>query len=297
MKQRIAYIEKMVQRGGPTQRDYEELEAWFRETMADHWRAVLTLDDIHTLWTAFGEAFTPKTMQGFVVRKPHGYHGDWEIIDRIYTHWTSPDPNLRNWDYFFHSLHATKAVRNRLSQLHCRLVDLESRRNGEPIEALVVGCGPARDVRVFLERNPNTRAKFTCFDHDPSAIDYARNLCASWPTSVHFHVGNVVRHLPRSQFDLVWAVGLFDYFSDQLFTLMTRRLYDRLKPEGTLIIGNFSKRNPTRAYMEFGGWMIFHRSEEEMMSLSQYAGIHPDQCSITTESERVNMFLEIRKDR
>jgi len=297
MKERIAFVREMVNHGGPGEREYEVLEDWFLSVMADHWRGSLTTDDIHMLWDAFGDAFTPKTMQGFVVRKPHGYHGDWEIMDRIYTCWTSPDPHLRNWDLFFHSRHAPRAVRNRIRYFHSRLDELESIIENERIDVLVVGCGPARDIRTYLEENPGTRVVFTCIDQDPAAIDYAQGLCAARPARVNFRVGNAIRHLPKSQFDLVWASGLFDYFSDRLFTFMIRQLYERTKPGRTLLVGNFSPHNPTRAYMEFGGWVLFHRTEQDMKALAEQAGIPCDACHTEAEAELVDIFLQVRKGR
>ena len=44
-----------------------------------------------------------ETMQGHAYLKPHGYAGDFELIDKIYTYWKSDDPNLIRWDDYFHS--------------------------------------------------------------------------------------------------------------------------------------------------------------------------------------------------
>ncbi len=296
MKQRIKYIHDMVQRGGPNEEEYDELDAWFRAAMADYRSGAITEEQIKTIWDAFGVAGSRDTMQGFVFLKPHGYHGDWEIIDRMYTRWISTDPKLRKWDIYFHSRHAPKAVRNRIACLRTRLNALVSTRETGPIEVLVVGCGPARDISDYLEHHPDTRVHFTCLDQDETAIQHARSLCAKWPASVDFRLANVIRHLPKKTFDLVWAAGLFDYFNDQLFVLMTRRLRHCMKPDGLLTIGNFSTHNPTRAYMEFGGWSLILRSEEELIALATKAGIPAEEIHITTESEGVQLFLDIRKN-
>ena len=118
----IDYIRRLVAQGGPREEDDSELSAWLARCrtfdVVDH----LSELDKAELIEAFGEAMSPLTMQGFALNRPHGYSGDFEIIDRIYQHHVSPDPALANWDRFFHRQAAPKAVRNRKTYFH-RLLD------------------------------------------------------------------------------------------------------------------------------------------------------------------------------
>ncbi len=57
-------------------------------------------------------------------------------------------------------------------------------------------------------------------------------------------------HLEDKDFDLIYCAGLFDYLSDPVAKITTRKLYDALKPKGKLIIGNFSITYPHQFGMD-----------------------------------------------
>ncbi len=107
------YLMSFVERGGPEPSDYVELNDYYSSINIMFKEGKISRPQIRELWAACGEVFSEDTMQGFVCKKPHGYHGDYEIIDRIYMEWMSPKKHLENWDKFFHWQAAPKAVRNR----------------------------------------------------------------------------------------------------------------------------------------------------------------------------------------
>lgn len=291
--QDIQTVRDLIAAGGPRPSEYEPLHGWFGDVMRRHRLGEIKAEDIVSLWDAFGDAFTPKTMQGFVVRKPHGYHGDFEIIDRIYTRWVSPEPHLQAWDHFFHACAAPEAVRNRKVFFHSLLDRMRDGRGSARFRILSVGCGPARDIAEYLVSADPRRFHFTCLDQDPDAIACARTLCSGYEPCAVFHVCDVVRRLPNEVYDLVWAGGLFDYFPDRVFILMLRRLIKRVSPAGQLVVGNFSPANSTRDYMEFGGWKLFHRTSDDLLALAADAGIDSLSCRVTSEPQRVNLFLQV----
>ena len=116
----VSYIEKLVRQGEPEASEYEELNFKLGELHQMVKLGTISQEERNRIRNAFGEAFSLDTMQGFVVGKPHGYAGDFEIIDRIYRQWLSEHPSLVQWDRFFHWQLAAKAVRNRKSYfLNC----------------------------------------------------------------------------------------------------------------------------------------------------------------------------------
>lgn len=288
---------RLVQNGGPTFSEYKELTDLINQAADAIKRGELCADDLQKVWSGIGEATTSeKTVQGFVWLKPHGYAGDFEIIDRIYQHWISPDPQLAKWDECFHTLAAPCAVRNRKDYFQSWLRQWEERNNSHEIRVLNIGCGPCRDVFEYLDNHHNSRAVFECVDHESKAIAYAKGVCQSFLDRIEFQQANAFRYQPACPPDLIWSAGLFDYLNDRLATLLLRRLWRWLPSGGELVIGNFSPANSTRDWMELmGGWKLHHRNETDLATLAQQAGIPDNAIQIKCEPEKVNLFLHAQK--
>lgn len=122
MDAHISFLTYLVDKGGPDVEDFYDLDAWIAEIAEQAKKGILSADDLKRLREVMGDAFTIETMQGFAFWKPHGYAGDYEIIDRIYTRYVSDKTNLSKWDLFWQEHAAAHAVRNRVDYL-CRLLD------------------------------------------------------------------------------------------------------------------------------------------------------------------------------
>jgi extracellular factor (EF) 3-hydroxypalmitic acid methyl ester biosynthesis protein len=101
MERHINFIKSLVARGGPKAEDYRALDGWLSAVWDDIELGLLRGAEFDALLTQFGEMFQTSTMQGFARCKPHGYSGDFEIIDRIYRGHTAADAQLANWDHTF----------------------------------------------------------------------------------------------------------------------------------------------------------------------------------------------------
>jgi SAM-dependent methyltransferase len=290
MNPEIDYIQELVARGGPELPDYPRLNEWFAAAhphLADGIRSPAA----QAFRAAFGPAMSPATLQGLVCAHPHGYRGDFEIIDKIYVRHLAADPGLLRWDAYFHSQPAARAVRNRKDYFHTLLDSHAARCPG--LRVLNVASGPGRCMFEWLSARVDSGAAFTCVDLDPDAIAYAAALNQDHVGRIEFQRRNAVRLSMDGCYDLVWAAGLFDYFSDRVFRTALRHLLKLLAPAGELVIGNFSEANPSRAYMEFGGWQLHHRSAAELEMLAIDCGIAPAAIRIGAEPEGVNLFLHI----
>ena len=284
------YIVSLIESGGPEPSQYKDLNKWFKSVSLSIGKTI-TRSDIRNQWSIFQDAFSVDTMQGFVVQKPHGYAGDFEIIDRIYTNWLSPKVHLQKWDKFFHWQAAPKAVRNRKGFFKQLLEDIDRSDSDFP-DVLNVGSGPGRDVYEYLNKNPNTKIQIDCLDMDSSAIEYSKKLIGK-KQNVEFICRNAFRFKPTKKYDLIWSAGLFDYLDENQFTYLLKSLYGMLESTGRLVIGNFSELNTSREYMEFGEWFLHHRSEADLIRLAEQAGIKPGYISVCKEPSGVNLFLAL----
>lgn len=292
----LNYAASLVRRGGPELREYVETDAWISRFYASVDRGDMSEKHVDTLRSILGPVLSPSTMLGFAWRKPHGYSGDFEIIDRHYLNYIASDPHLANWDHYWHFNPAARAVRNRKAYFHQLLRRLYEARNGSRLSVLNIASGPARDVFEFCSSNGHG-ITFDCIDNDPKAIAYASQLCQGL-TNVKFCHGNALRIRPSRKYDLVWSAGLFDYFSDRIFKLLLRRLLPCVTTGGELVIGNYAitQPHPNLCWLRLTDWHLHHRSAEDLSRLATECGVSSTQVRIGAEPENATLFLHIRRN-
>jgi SAM-dependent methyltransferase len=276
--------------GGPTAAQYEPTEALFDEIAA---LRVSADDDaaIARFRLAHPSFSVTDTMHGHVCSRPHGYPGDFEIIDRIYQHRISANPALGRWDEFFHWGEAARAVRGRKTYCIERFVEAAAKPDAR---ILNIASGPCRDVLEFKQLAAAATCRIHCVDLDGNAVAFARDLLADHSATVSFAAENAFRLRLERAYDLVWSAGLFDYLPDRLFVPLLRRLGSGVAAGGELIVGNFRPALRSRAYMEFGEWRLTYRDEARLTELALAAGYSRGQIAVDTEATGVNHFLRIR---
>lgn len=286
-----AGLRRLCEHDGPAEVDYPALDALIRAGYRHLLDGELSRDDVDSILTGLGDAFSVGTLQGMALRKPHGYAGDFEMIEKIYANSVSPEPALRKWDIYFHHQAAPKAVRNRKVYF---IKLLEALAHGSRM--LDLGVGPGRDIHDYFRSCPSPDVHIECIDVDRHAIDHAKAINASYADHLTFHQTNIFRYAPNptSKYDLIWAAGLFDYFDDATFVALGRRFLPHLEQHGKMVIGNFSASNPTRAYMELiGNWCLHHRTTEELKLLAVAMGANEERIRVESEPEGVNLFLHL----
>lgn len=287
----IEFFRTLAEKGGPDPEEYDHLTESYHVLSSAIRKGVISSTELHNIWRYIGQAFSVDTIQGFVANKPHGYAGDFEVIDRIYTFWTSPRKCLEKWDIYFHTLQAPQAVRRRKTYF----IDFVNRRDRErELHVLNVGCGPARDVFEYLNTYGENCTYFHCIDNDPRAISYARSLCKG-SQQIFFIEKNVFRFRTQKRFSIVWSAGLFDYLNDKAFVFLLRRLFHITEPGGEIVIGNFSPDNTTRAQMEVGEWYLNYRTTDNLIALAGKAGLPMEDVFVEKIYDGILLFLHARK--
>jgi SAM-dependent methyltransferase len=285
----LSFLTTLMAKGGPQPQDYPRLTQAIASINQARRIGLFSEAQRRQMFDHLADAFSLSTMQGFIYRKPYGYAGDFEVIDRIYQRWVSPQPHLQAWDVYFHAQPAPQAVRNRKQYFH-KLLDAHwERAQGRALRILNIGSGPARCLNDWLDAHPEALVQFDCVDNDPHAIRYATAVNGRHTERVHFHLQNALRLQLPHQYDLIWSSGLFDYFKDRTFVRGLKRLVPYLKPEGEIVIGNFSEHNATLPLMEFTDWHLHHRSPDHLKNLMHEAGL--DKVSVAQEPEGVNLFV------
>ena len=285
-----SFIRNLATKGGPDQTDYPLLDSVFQQFSQPAFQNALSAEQQASIHDSFGPALSPETIQGWAFQKPLGYAGDFKIIEKIYNFHRSSVPQLAKWDDYFHFQKAPQAVRNRLSFFLDQLWKTKT-QNPSATQVLNVASGPGRDMYEALRVIGASDLKIDCVDQDIQAIDFAKNLCQQFIHNINFTHKNIFRFFTKTTYHLIWSAGLFDYFNDSLFKRTICKLSKFLKPNGRMVIGNFSPDNPTRGYMELCNWNLIHRSKEHLQQLAKECGFQDHQICIEQEPEGINLFL------
>ncbi len=281
-------VNRIIDRGGPEIKEYEYLKQ-VPAGVTDS-----PIEEQLEVFKVLMPLLTLDSMLGFTFQKPHGYAGDFELIDRIYSRWESKNKNLQKWDSFFHSLEATQAVRNR--KKYFKEITNKTEARYKNARVLNLGSGPCFDLYEFLRSKPKHTLHFDCLDMDKTAIEFGEVVCDNYIDHITFINKNALKFDPGYKYDLIWSAGLFDYFNDRIFVRLVRRIYALLKTGGELVIGNFSPDNPSREVMEvYGQWFLHHRSKETLTDLGIGAGVPENLINVSQEEVGVNLFLHLRK--
>ena len=288
-----ACIRELVRRGGPDIPEWPAFDALAAEIYRRHCCGQLAPEELSRLRAAFGEVFSPETVPGHIITKPHGYPGDFEIIDRIYRVQVTANPLLRNWDRYCLTRPVARAVRNRKLYFR-RMLRYQSLLREGRLEVLNLASGPGRDMLEHFQEHGPGRVHIDCLEQDPAAVAYAERLCGGYPEAVRFITGNALAFKPDKQYHFIWSAGLFDYFPDAVFRRLLRRLLPAVAPGGQLVIGNFSEANPNRGLMHLLDWELHYRSPDRLVDLAVRCGVPRERVSIGREPEGINLFLHIQ---
>jgi extracellular factor (EF) 3-hydroxypalmitic acid methyl ester biosynthesis protein len=231
--------------------------------------------------------------------KPRGYAGDFLTIDWMYRKEsggvTPLGPLLDN---LFLEMPTVRAVRNRRGLLAAEIADA-LRRAGGSARVTSLACGPAAELFDIFAATPDATLQATLIDIDFQALAFVadRRDAAGLTKRMRLEHGNLV-HLAtgRTAIDLkdqnlVYSIGLIDYFEDPFVIALLNWIHACLSSGGKVILGNFHTRNPDRAFMDLVlDWKLIHRSEQDMNRLFEASSFRQPCSEIRFEQEGINMF-------
>lgn len=244
--------------------------------------------------------------------KPRGYAGDAEMMRMLYE-------NQHVGNYVFNKLlhkhgvetAAAQAVRNRRTLVPAVLRRVASEtpdRGPGSFRFLSLACGPAWELRDVLQSQADFE-RFHCalLDQDASALDSARETVGQIEATRGHRVrvdylNDSVRSMLRMRraserfghYHFIYSMGLFDYLTPPVAVAVMSKMFDLLEPGGTMLIGNFHTRNPSRVYMEYWmDWVLYYRTEEEFLELA--APLPNVKSRVYFEEAKAQLFLEIQR--
>lgn len=117
------------------------------------------------------------------------------------------------------------------------------------------------------------------FDQDEESLTLvARDYGAFGVTTIPGSVRNLLSQKQKfSDFDFVYAAGLYDYLTEPVGKRLVEIMFESLRPGGKMLIANFMHDIPDVGYMEsFMDWWLIYRDEMQMRAL--FNSLPKDAC-------------------
>lgn len=237
--------------------------------------------------------------------KPRGYAGDFQAIDIIYSNEPAGVGRLGPLlDEYYLNIAVSQAVRNRRGLLLEVFMELFDERPQEQLHITSLACGPAREVFDLFERlDDPTKAIFNCLDLDFRALSsvsrvaeergFERQIRLMQENLIMLALGRHKTSLPPQ--DLMYSIGLIDYFQDNLVIKLLNWIFPLLRPGGRVVLGNFDPCNPDRAFMDhLLEWSLIYRSPDDMRRLFASSDFADRPVDIRYEQRGINLFATCR---
>jgi extracellular factor (EF) 3-hydroxypalmitic acid methyl ester biosynthesis protein len=243
--------------------------------------------------------------------KPLGYAGDYQMVNMMLGEpWegASTFAKVLNASALRHD--APAAHRNRI-KLMTKMLQEEAARvlaEGRRFRVLNVGCGPASEVRAFIDNDPaSDRTDIHLVDFNTETLEFVRKNLLPYAhqrrpemnleieqRSVHEIIQQSLEQpgaRPR-QYDMVYCAGLFDYFRDATCGALVQLFYSWVSEGGAVLVTNVTPTHSSIAIMSLIlEWNLELRDERQMRELAPELGYQETYCDDTN----VNVFLVIRK--
>ncbi|MEZ5896434.1 MAG: hypothetical protein R3C51_08530 [Parvularculaceae bacterium] len=238
--------------------------------------------------------------------KPMGYPGDYQIMNYMYDQ--KPEGTSLK-EQFLHGLGliAGRPIYTRMRLLadlvvkHCQGLPVD-----EPIRIASIGSGPARELEyVVAATDPSKPIIATLIDQEVAALEYAVDYVNAHRATENIQI-RALNASFKSMFnpaglgglceqDMIYSLGLVDYFSPLMARRFVSRAYDLVRPGGKVVIGNASDcvQGTIWTMEHILDWGLYFRSREEMLDLA--SDISDAKVSVTVDPLESIYFLIVEK--
>jgi len=209
--------------------------------------------------------------------KPHGYTGDYRMLEGMYDLENNPceepyQKDMKNCVFYtLGTLPCVKGLWHR-RRFYRDLLRTELDKRGS-LKVLDVACGGARYTRDFLTGVEDTSGiSITLVDQDASALAYCRNhALAAWGDQIQTYslpIHKLPQYLSDGDYDLVLSTGLYDYLTDEVAQALSAHLAGLLRPGGVLAVSNYTHTDPSDTVRRWvTDWHLVRRDCDALASV------------------------------
>jgi extracellular factor (EF) 3-hydroxypalmitic acid methyl ester biosynthesis protein len=266
----------------------------------------------------FRETFPFLMLSSFIdraFRQSCGYGSDSVIAEILSQNEPEGDGYLGIYiDRWIRSIPTCLALKNRGSIITETIKELAAgwtAANPMPVTSLV--SGSANEILdLYLNTDP-PNVHVTCVDcdhavprqgRDREQLAYAANLahklgfvdCLTFIQDSIFLLSQGCSSIPLPPQQMIYSFSVSNYLQDQELIALLNWIYDRLLPNGTVILANFYAANPDRVILEhILEWHLLYRCTEELEFLFAQSKFGELPLEIHSDEYGVELFVVCTK--
>ena len=243
--------------------------------------------------------------------KPQGYPGDYLVMEHIYDGRPRGDTPFASVAHMLGIQIGQFVVKRKDIVRNAIATAIAPRQRARGVRIVSLGAGPAREVselaHVIDDGTP--QVAFVLVDQDADALRFAGGAIMralherGGPARIKIEprqvsVLRLLREIDPAQVfgeaDMIYSAGLFDYFGDRTCHVLTRRLYEALRPGGILMLGNMKAGTDMVWPLELiADWSLTYRTAQDVLNWAE--GLAGADISLRTEATGYDYVLGVRK--
>jgi SAM-dependent methyltransferase len=235
--------------------------------------------------------------------KPRGSADDAVVFDYIYRGLAAPevatvgDLGQAIFDYTAGMSAIARAVRARRDMLAAH-IDAAADRVHRP-RILAVACGHLREAALSFAVRTGAVGALVAVAQDRESLAVVNDAYGTVPEIevVPGTAGDLLAgKLELSNFDLIYAAGLYDYLPDEPARALTTNLACRLAPGGRLLVGNLSPAPHVVGFMEaLMDWPLVWRTQAQVAALADVQAGLVASCTSFVDATETIAYLELTR--
>lgn len=210
-----------------------------------------------------------------VNEKPRGYAGDATMIDLIYRTGSALE-HVRDCSALGREIYnvtsvsiTSESVRER-RQVLARLVD-EAAARVDGAAVFAVAAGHLREAELSRAFACGKIGRWVALDQDADSIAEIDRHFGGRIETIPASISVILKdQIAASDFDLIYAAGLYDYLPTKLASRLTQKLTSMLRPGGKLLFANFADDVWDAGFMEaVMDWHLIMRTRNDMRTIAE----------------------------
>ena len=239
-------------------------------------------------------------------RKPGNRTSDSYITELLSQNEPEGDGHLGVYlDRWIRSLPTFLALKNRGSIITDTIKQLDEHwtsNNSMPVTSLASGTA-SEILNLYFQTKP-PKAHITCVDFNHQDLATAADVAHKWDfrdrlTFIQdnlFLLAEGYSHIDIAPQQMIYSVSMANYLRDRELIGILDWIYERLLPNGTVILGNFHSANPDRVLLEhILEWHSIYRSAEDLEKLFSHSKFRSLPVTIQSDEYGVELYAVCTK--